>query len=81
MSIKEMTNVLIANVLIANPAYGGAVQAECMMSLIQLNQLLSTKRKVFAVRHATQADLKEGVPVVVVRHATPREAALGVVGE
>ena len=32
------------NLLIAIPCYGGMVQAECMMSLIQLNQLLNLKR-------------------------------------
>jgi len=31
MSIKEMTNILIAI-----PAYGGVVQAECIMSLISV---------------------------------------------
>jgi|SRR6516164_3648107 len=38
-------------------------------------------RKVLVTRTASQADLKEGVPVVVVRHATHREAATGVVAE
>jgi len=32
------------NILIAIPCYGGVVQAECMMSLIQLHQLLTLKR-------------------------------------
>jgi len=32
------------NILIAIPCYGGMVQAECIMSLIQLNQLLNVKR-------------------------------------
>jgi hypothetical protein len=38
-------------------------------------------RKVLVTRTANQADLKQGVPVVVVRHATHREAATGVVAE
>ena len=38
-------------------------------------------KKVLVTRTASQADLKEGVPVVVVRHATHREAATGVVAE
>src|SRR6516225_5123855 len=38
MPVKEM------NILIAIPCYGGVVQAECMMSLIQLHQLLTLKR-------------------------------------
>jgi hypothetical protein len=38
-------------------------------------------KKVLVTRTASQADLKEGVPVVVVRHATHREATTGVVAE
>ena|SRR5262245_25716947 len=34
----------MTNILIAIPAYGSVVQAETMMSLIQLNQLLNVKR-------------------------------------
>jgi len=34
-------------------------------------------KKVLVTRTASQADLKEGVPVVVVRHATHQEASRG----
>ena len=37
------------NLLIAIPCYGGVIQAECMMSLIQLNQLRNVKRIVHTI--------------------------------